>query len=686
MADSNIEEILKQLLAARFGKDVRQAIHDGIEQCYEDGKVGAVDLVARQRIDNLAKLPEGSTTGDAELTDIRVGEDGKVYESAGDAVRGQAKNNSDKFNKYSNLSDIDAFKVNSDNIINFSAASISESGSGYKVTLSDVNGGMQTKNAYPITDYLRVAAKIENESVPDGTFAIHMKVLKNDEKTSYVTLRTFKLNVSESVEYDEVFSVSDYEPNAKEVSVIINHISTAAAGCVFYINNLQIGVFSGIRKYDDYSADFETMIQNLCQKMEERSYGEIKDLLPIIPNKDIKTFGKASKVGYIKNNALSIEVTLGGVNGGVETIRAYPAKDYLRISANVKNESVPDGKFCVQLRIIKTNDSVTFTTLKTFTLDMGSSIDIDEVVDLNNLAVYSNAKEIKVIINHIETDAEDKIFYVNNLMIGAAGKLSNYSFYSQDFETMIKNLYDETKKTDTAQKQTNITAGRDGKKYLIYVSKNGILSCKLTNPSKTLIIGNSLLSGINGPDGTYGMCSSSPEKDYYYYVSEEIKSHVPGATFSKIHPGAMEQCDSPQDIDDWIDSNVEKFTSDLDLVIIQIGDNVNTEQRRTNFDDGFYKVIESIIDHSPTARIILVGIWFYNSAVYETLLKNAQKYGLELIDITDLNTTENQGYSGQQYLSSDGTMKTVNDTWITHPGDTGMQKIAERIVDKLELY
>ena len=79
MADSNIEEILKKILNAVFGKDVRQAIHDGIEQCYEDGKVGAVDLVARQRIDNLAKLPEGSTTGDAELVDIRVGFDGKKY-------------------------------------------------------------------------------------------------------------------------------------------------------------------------------------------------------------------------------------------------------------------------------------------------------------------------------------------------------------------------------------------------------------------------------------------------------------------------------------------------------------------------------------------------------------------------------------------------------------------------------
>lgn len=134
---ASIQEHLDKIKNAIFGKDVRQAIHDSIKQCYDDAavnhdnanmevklargshntlndrlveneknqekissqlehKANENDLeVERKRIDSFTKLEEGSTTGDAELIDGRIGENSITYENIGDSIRTQLKNISD---------------------------------------------------------------------------------------------------------------------------------------------------------------------------------------------------------------------------------------------------------------------------------------------------------------------------------------------------------------------------------------------------------------------------------------------------------------------------------------------------------------------------------------------------------------------------------------------------------------
>lgn len=80
---NNIKQITKDNLCGNAIREINDNLSSEISRAKE------ADEILKSRVDVITSLPEGSTTGDAELQDIRVKADGTTATSAGNAVREQ---------------------------------------------------------------------------------------------------------------------------------------------------------------------------------------------------------------------------------------------------------------------------------------------------------------------------------------------------------------------------------------------------------------------------------------------------------------------------------------------------------------------------------------------------------------------------------------------------------------------
>ena len=195
-----------------------------------------------------------------------------------------------------------------------------------------------------------------------------------------------------------------------------------------------------------------------------------------------------------------------------------------------------------------------------------------------------------------------------------------------------------------------------------------------------------------GMFNTYGMCATSPKKDYAYLVQQKLLEYNKDCVFYKLQGCAFENALSMEKYDAWFSETPiiytkmpakDSLTEDLDLILVQLADNVNTDQRKVIFRQTIDIFMENLKKICPKARIIWIYGWYNKQYTHDKIVEVCDRWGLERIDISEVRRKETESYHGQISWHPQEGEVTVEDAWITHPGDKGMEQIAKKIIETL---
>lgn len=258
-----------------------------------------------------------------------------------------------------------------------------------------------------------------------------------------------------------------------------------------------------------------------------------------------------------------------------------------------------------------------------------------------------------------------------------------YSYNDMTVQEQLANAKQKLAETSNQLRELsvakpNIIRDNNGTAYRLVIN-NGTLGIQNATPNRVAIFGNSLISNTGG----IGMAASDRYHDWYYLTSQYIKSHNPNAVINdRLNASTWEQAETSADRQSIFENTIKpQLSADTDLVILQLGDNVNTAARQATIEQDAEALIQDIKQVSPHAQIYWLASWFGNPELIAKLHDACLATGATHIDISDLNTKENQSSIGATRTGLDGkSWQVVNPGAAAHPGDAGMKAIADRLI------
>lgn len=496
----------------------------------------------------------------------------------------------------------------------------------------------------------------------------------------------YRLKTISSTSYDEIisFDADYYATNCGTAHFGLLISQGKGQTDTLSISDFYIIDSDSLQSTDEWDNELRKMLLNICgkalvniqlDKLSDGFKNEVKNLSTWAPNHvdSVYLIRKTPRSGTAEFTASYDGFTIGSFNANSSAAKVI-----------IKGSQSNGGIFDVTLRVYESDytlHSHRLATIDTETFDTILSF------DATYYAIYEDADHFDILVsqtsgtNTIEID----LFSVIN-----SDYLQVHSEWDNDFRPMLANICDSIENIPVPEPAPfdGIIAGGSGNNYKLQINFLGNLISVPCIPNKVLFMGNSLLLGLdtNGyHGGAFGMCASSPYKDYAYLVEQAVLAKNPSATFSKLHDAVFEMAVTDSEASQYWTDNASNFTSDIGLIICQIGDNVNTDDRQSCFARNFSSLIGNIMQACPNARVMCVGAWYNAGRSLATISSVAKKYGCDFINITPLHTAANEGYSGQVITYYDETTIVAHDNWITHPGDSGMQAIADAIIEKMQM-
>lgn len=476
-----------------------------------------------------------------------------------------------------------------------------------------------------------------------------------------------------------------------------------------------------LRLNDDVLKDhfgFISILENVEVTTDNVKAGYIKN----VDNANIDSWNNGVITEYHGKNGFTFQNMQQNGSGGIRTTTFNPNPNYHCI-IDIEIQSISSGVVTVYLFGANGDKQ-----LQAQQLQVGkNSFEFDPAYH----AVYNNQTNFYLIV---AVSTYGSTVYVKNFICAQypIGQTENLTETISDLQKEIAVLEGRVNTLESSDRI--ILTAPNGQKYIVQCNNAGSLFTVPLYAKVVSYVGNSLLLG----NGNFGMNATQETKDYAAIIGKTIKEKgTVSYSAVKISGTTFEDATTQQEVNAWIE---DVLTVDLnensELVLIQLGDNINTPEKRSNFENTCSTLLSEIRKYCSKARVAWVYGWYVNDQVRSIIQENCKLYGVDYIEINDLNTPENQSaigtviiseslktqtinydvleiisenelkitftINGKQYTSEvivgsyennpDGKVVefsgyqtiTVSGGVASHPGDLGFEKIAQRIMERLK--